>query len=105
MRRYSSSDMRRAVIVCLGLIAWAMQPAVSQSTSPAAQLADTSAAQSDAAEKHVKRTACLKDAKSKRLVGAQRTAYVKDCIAANPPPTSQSSATSASPNGRVPVPE
>jgi hypothetical protein len=91
--------MRAAVtviLVCLGLLAWAMQPAVSQSTSPAAQFADASG-QSDAPEKHARRTACLKDAKSKKLVGAQRTAYVKDCMAANPPPTSQSSASSTSP--------
>jgi hypothetical protein len=34
----------------------------------------------DAAAKHAKRTACLKNAKAKKLVGAQKTAFVKDCI-------------------------
>jgi hypothetical protein len=34
----------------------------------------------DAPARHARRTACLKDAKSKKLVGAQRTAYVKDCV-------------------------
>jgi psiF repeat len=34
----------------------------------------------DAPARHLKRTACLKDAKSKKLVGAQRTAYVKGCM-------------------------
>jgi hypothetical protein len=86
-----------AVIVCLSLLAWAVQPAVSQSASPPVQPIDTSAGQSDAAEKHAKRTACLKDAKSKKLVGAQRTAYLKDCMAANSPPESQASASAASP--------
>ena len=36
----------------------------------------------DAAAKHAKRTACLKEARAKKLVGAQKTAYVKDCTAA-----------------------
>ncbi len=36
----------------------------------------------DAAVKHAKRTACLKDAKTKKLVGAEKTAFLKNCIAA-----------------------
>jgi hypothetical protein len=36
----------------------------------------------DAAAKHAKRTACLKNAKAKKLVGAQKTAFVRDCIGA-----------------------
>jgi len=36
----------------------------------------------DAAAKHAKRTACLKDAKTKKLVGADKTAFLKNCIAA-----------------------
>jgi hypothetical protein len=86
-----------AVIVCLSLLAGALQPAVSQSTSPTVQPLDTSAGQSDAAEKHAKRTACLKDAKSKKLLGAQRSAYLKDCMAENWPPESRASASAASP--------
>jgi psiF repeat len=35
----------------------------------------------DAAAKHAKRTACLKDAKAKKLVGAEKTAFLKNCIA------------------------
>jgi hypothetical protein len=36
----------------------------------------------DAAAKHAKRTACLKDAKTKKLVGAEKTAFLKSCIGA-----------------------
>jgi hypothetical protein len=36
----------------------------------------------DAAAKHAKRTACLKDAKAKKLVGADKTSFLKTCIAA-----------------------
>jgi hypothetical protein len=36
----------------------------------------------DAAAKHAKRTACLKDAKSKKLVGSEKTSFVKTCTAA-----------------------
>jgi hypothetical protein len=38
-------------------------------------------ADNDAAAKHAKRTACLKEARAKKLVGAQKTAYIKDCTA------------------------
>ena len=34
------------------------------------------------AKEAAKRTACLKQARAKKLVGAQRTAYIKDCTAA-----------------------
>jgi hypothetical protein len=82
------------VIVCLGLLVWTMRPALSQSSSAAAQVVDPS---SDAAERHAKRTACLKEAKSKKLVGAQKTAYLKDCMAGIAPTTSQTAASATSP--------
>jgi hypothetical protein len=41
---------------------------------------DTSA--SDAAARHAKRTACLKQAKVKKLVGAEKNSFIKDCAAA-----------------------
>lgn len=41
-----------------------------------------SAASGDAAAKHAKRTACLKEAKAKKLVGAAKTSFVKNCVAA-----------------------
>jgi psiF repeat len=40
------------------------------------------AASGDAAAKHAKRTACLKEAKTKKLVGADKTSFLKSCIAA-----------------------
>ena len=51
--------------------------------APAAQPASapTAAASGDAAAKHAKRTACLKDAKAKKLVGADKTTFLKDCMA------------------------
>jgi hypothetical protein len=36
----------------------------------------------DAAAKHAKRTACLKEAKNRKLVGADKTSFLKNCIAA-----------------------
>jgi hypothetical protein len=47
--------------------------------SPAAAPAPSSG---DAAAKHAKRTACLKEAKAKKLVGADKTSFLKTCIAA-----------------------
>ena len=53
-------------------------PAAAQ-PSPAAPAAAPS---SDAAAKHAKRTACLKEAKAKKLVGAEKTSFLNGCIAA-----------------------
>ena len=46
--------------------------------TPAA--ADTSVSAGDAAAKHAKRTACLRQAKSQKLIGAERTAFIKRCM-------------------------
>jgi hypothetical protein len=50
--------------------------------APGTPAAATPAASGDAAAKHAKRTACLKDAKAKKLVGADRTSFLNACIAA-----------------------
>ena len=57
--------------------------AASPTTAPgAAGAAASTPADNEAAAKHAKRTACLKSAKAKKLVGPQKTAFIKDCIAA-----------------------
>ena len=66
--------------VCLSLVGIASQPEPPKNPDPAT-VAAASAANDDAA-KHAKRTACLKDAKHKKLIGADRSAFLKDCIAA-----------------------
>jgi hypothetical protein len=71
-----------AAAVCLSLSLMAGGIAA---TPPAAMPVDAPAAPApsgDAAAKHAKRTACLKDAKAKKLVGAEKTAFLKNCIAA-----------------------
>ncbi len=79
--------LRRAMTVCLLLLAAGSVEAIALS-KPAAAAAEPPAAttgtsaDNDAAAKHAKRTACLKEARAKKLVGAQKTAYIKDCIAA-----------------------
>jgi hypothetical protein len=82
-----------AVAAALSLSLWAMAgghadapaappapaaPAVAATASATA----SGAASGDAAAKHAKRTACLKDAKTKKLVGAEKTSFLKNCIAA-----------------------
>jgi hypothetical protein len=52
-------------------------PAPSPAPAPAA-----GPMSSDAAAKHAKRTACLKEAKTKKLMGADKTSFLKNCIAA-----------------------
>jgi hypothetical protein len=65
--------------VCLSLVGIASQPESPKVPDPATVAAAGMAGNEDAA-KHAKRTACLKDAKSKKLIGAERTAFLKDCI-------------------------
>ena len=66
----------------------AAAPAAATPATAAPPAAKTSAAQpavppsGDAAAKHAKRTVCLKDAKTKKLVGADKTEFLKNCIAA-----------------------
>lgn len=55
----------------------------SPTTTPAPATAPPPLALSgDAAAKHAKRTACLKEAKTKKLVGADKTTFLRTCIAA-----------------------
>jgi len=88
----------------LGLLALADQPVTPQppkpaSTAPARGPAPASTAPvaaapptvaGDAAARHVKRTACLKEAKAKKLIGADKTAFLKTCIDAPAEPISAS---------------
>ncbi len=51
-------------------------------TAPTANGAGANDVGSSDAARHAKRTECLKQAKAKKLVGEDRTAYVKACLAA-----------------------
>jgi hypothetical protein len=86
--------------LCLALLQTAAGFAATPPTPPAAAPVVNAAAPAtgtpagepaagDAAAKHAKRTACLKDAKTKKLVGAEKNAYVMNCISA--PRTTQTS--------------
>ena len=44
--------------------------------------APPSPADNEAAARHAKLTACLKEAKEKKLVGPQKAAFIKQCVAA-----------------------
>ena len=87
----------------LGLLALGDQPATPRppaSTAPAAapttpaSAATVAAAPStvagDAAARHVKRTGCLKDAKARKLIGAEKATFLKTCIDAPAEPISAS---------------
>jgi hypothetical protein len=68
----------------------AQQVTPQAATAPAATAPSPGSAASDAAAKHVKRTACLKEAKTKKLIGAEKTAFLKSCIEAPQEPISAS---------------
>jgi hypothetical protein len=75
-----------AAAVCLSLLAVAGGLAAAPHAPVAGALEAVAPAAaspaSDAAAKHAKRTACLKNAKTKKLVGADKTSFLKACIAA-----------------------
>ena len=78
-----------AIAVFLVLLSIAVNLAMGSSgpqASPPANVpaspASAPAAEGDAAAKHAKRTACIKSAKEKKLVGAQKAAFIKECMAA-----------------------
>jgi len=68
--------------VCLSLLTiapgFAGTPSAAKPSAPPAPAASSG----DAAAKHAKRTACLKEAKARKLVGAAKTSFVKNCAAA-----------------------
>lgn len=65
-----------------GSPAKAPAPASPAPTAAPRPAAPASSIDNDAPARHARRTACLKDAKNKRLVGARRDAYVRNCVGA-----------------------
>jgi hypothetical protein len=76
-----------ALLIALSALAgsWAAEPpaaAAAPAATPPPPAAATSNADNEAAARHAKRTACINQARAKKLVGAQKTAYIKGCIGA-----------------------
>jgi hypothetical protein len=88
------SPMRSVPAVALSIAlsalagSWASEPpaaappptaAAAPARAPSAA-AGTTNADNEAAARHAKRTACINQARAKKLVGAQKTAFIKGCI-------------------------
>jgi hypothetical protein len=79
--RLEGSAMRAAFAasaLCFVILICAVRPAASQTAAPI----PSSSTGADAAAKHAKRTACLQESKTRKLVGADKTAFLKTCIGA-----------------------
>jgi hypothetical protein len=50
---------------------------------PATEIMTPGGSAGDAAARHAKRTGCIKEAKAKKLVGADKSSFIKDCVAAH----------------------
>jgi hypothetical protein len=76
--------MRPAIVasaLCLGLLSLAALAATPETPAPPSAAPPSAApVANDDAAKHAKRTACLKDAKTRKLIGAEKTAFLKTCI-------------------------
>jgi hypothetical protein len=82
-KRYSV--LAAALYLCVLPIARGFDGVPDSAAAPAAAspaATSPAATSGDAAAKHAKRTACLKEAKTKKLVGAAKTSFVKNCVAA-----------------------
>jgi hypothetical protein len=73
-----------ASALCLSILVFAAQQATSQTPVSSTATPASTAAAGDAAAKHAKRTACLKEVKARKLLGAEKTAFLKVCIGAPP---------------------
>ena len=83
-----------ASALCLSILVFAAQQATCQTPAPGSTPAPaapastaappSTAAAGDAAAKHAKRTACLKETKARKLLGAEKTAFLKECLGAPP---------------------
>ncbi len=80
--------VRGACLVALSVCLWPLtglraggaadsQPTTTPPTKTQPPIGDSA----DAA-RHAKRTACIKEARAKRLIGAERTQFIRDCVAA-----------------------
>ncbi len=79
-----------ASALCLSALGLSFLPQTAQSAPPAAASSAAPVASDAAAARHLKRTACLKQARTKKLIGAAKTAFLKNCIEAPQEPISAS---------------
>ena len=87
MRSVSAVALLIALSAIAGELSWAasappatVPPTPAAATPAPAPAGGTSSADNEAAARHAKRTACINQARAKKLVGAQKTAYLKSCI-------------------------
>jgi len=52
-------------------------PVTAPATPPPAPIGDSADA-----VRHAKRTGCIKEARAKKLIGAQKSQYIRECLAA-----------------------
>ena len=69
-----------ASVLCLGLSVFDLTSADSPAPASASSTGAAPLAADAAAAKHAKRTACLKQAKAKKLLGADKSAFLRDCM-------------------------
>ncbi len=56
-------------------------PAITPAPQPsAASMAAQEAFAAQAAARHIKRTACIQEARTKKLVGSAKNDFIKDCV-------------------------
>jgi len=87
MRSVPAIALLIALSALIGARSWAAPEPPTRVTPAAAASASVpaggnSSADNEAAARHAKRTACINQARAKKLVGAQKTAYIKSCVGA-----------------------
>jgi len=77
--RYRIAAAALSISLLAPLGTWADTP---PAPAPGASVPNAAMPNADAAAKHAKRTACRKQAKDKKLVGADKNTFIKNCLAA-----------------------
>jgi hypothetical protein len=73
-----------ATALCLSFLVLAALPATPQAAAPEATSPSAAQVANDAAARHAKRTSCLKEARARKLLGTEKTVFLKHCIDAPP---------------------
>jgi hypothetical protein len=73
-----------ASAICLSFWVLHARAATPQPPAPAATAPTAAQVANEAAARHAKRTICLKEARKHKLIGAEKTGFIKSCIDAPP---------------------
>jgi hypothetical protein len=77
---FAASASCLCLLVLAAQLATPQTPASPSAAPPSAMTPAAVQVANDAAARHARRTACLKEAKAKKLIGDDKTTFLKSCV-------------------------